>query len=90
MTIDLSPELEKLVQEQAAKSGFDTVDSFVAHVLEQALGTNGSDEPKETRPIWKVITERMSRLPPEAFEGLPTDGASEVDHYVYGLPKRNR
>jgi hypothetical protein len=31
----------------------------------------------------------MNALPSEAFEGLPADGASEHDHYLYGSPKRN-
>jgi len=30
----------------------------------------------------------MKDVPREAFESLPKDGASQVDHYVYGLPKR--
>ena len=41
------------------------------------------------RPIWEVLTERMKNLPPEVFERLPKDGASEHDHYLYGSPKRN-
>ena len=40
-------------------------------------------------PFWKGFTRRMEALPGEAFENQPTDGASEVDHYLYGSPKRN-
>jgi hypothetical protein len=32
----------------------------------------------------------MHSLPDDVFEHLPTDGASEHDHYLYGLPRRNR
>jgi hypothetical protein len=32
----------------------------------------------------------MSDVPPEIFESLPRDGASEHDHYIYGTPKRNQ
>jgi predicted DNA-binding antitoxin AbrB/MazE fold protein len=27
-------------------------------------------------------------LPPETLDRLPTDGASQHDHYIYGTPKR--
>jgi hypothetical protein len=27
-------------------------------------------------------------IPPEDFEDLPKDGLSQIDHYVYGVPKR--
>lgn len=33
------------------------------------------------RPSWEAI-------PDEELDRLPTDLASQVDHYVYGLPKR--
>jgi hypothetical protein len=42
-----------------------------------------------TRPIWEVISANMANVPPEEFARLPRDGASEVDHYLYGHPKRN-
>jgi hypothetical protein len=35
-----------------------------------------------------MILQRIRKLPREAFEGLPADGASQHDHYVYGSPKR--
>jgi len=27
-------------------------------------------------------------LPPEVLDALPTDGAAQIDHYLYGHPKR--
>ena len=30
----------------------------------------------------------MADVPPEEFARLPRDGARQVDHYVYGLPRR--
>jgi hypothetical protein len=29
-----------------------------------------------------------SRVPDEIWETLPTDGAKNIDHYLYGSPKR--
>ncbi len=41
------------------------------------------------RHISEVIREIWSDVPAEAWNDFPTDGASEHDHYIYGLPKRN-
>jgi hypothetical protein len=33
--------------------------------------------------------DNMKQVPPEDLAALPRDGASQVGHYVYGLPKRD-
>jgi len=38
-------------------------------------------------PIWERIAERAERLPPDALDGLPADGAAQFDHHIYGTPK---
>ena len=40
------------------------------------------------RPIWERIPDMMKDVPPEELAALPTDGAAEHDHYIYGTPKR--
>ncbi len=44
--------------------------------------------PEDDRPIWERIADLAALLPEEAIAGLPTDGASQLDHYLYGAPKR--
>ncbi len=44
--------------------------------------------PQDDRPIWERIESLAASLPDEAFEGVPADGASQHDHYLYGSPKR--
>jgi hypothetical protein len=44
----------------------------------------------DDRPIWKIIVGRMKDGPPEDLAALSRDGASQVDHYIYGLPKREQ
>ena len=39
------------------------------------------------RHISDVIRERMASVPAEAWDGVPEDGASQHDHYIYGLPE---
>jgi antitoxin component of MazEF toxin-antitoxin module len=40
------------------------------------------------RPIWERIAALVADVPPEELAKLPTDGASQHDHYIYGTPKR--
>jgi antitoxin component of MazEF toxin-antitoxin module len=40
------------------------------------------------RPIWEKILDLVKDVPPEELDKLPTDGASQHDHYIYGTPKR--
>ena len=45
--------------------------------------------PQETpKPIWEQFAEAFNDVPEEDIARLPTDLAAQVDHYVYGLPKR--
>ena len=42
----------------------------------------------EREPIWERLAALARDVPPEVFDSLPTDGASQHDHYLYGTPKR--
>jgi hypothetical protein len=35
-----------------------------------------------------IILASMREVPPEMMATMPTDGASQHDHYIYGWPKR--
>ena len=41
-----------------------------------------------TMPAWERIFERMKDLPDSAFESIPVDSSEQLDHYIYGTPKR--
>jgi hypothetical protein len=43
---------------------------------------------QSTRRIWDEIEEISSRVPPEAWAEVPKDGSENVDHYLYGAPKK--
>lgn len=68
-------------------------DRIVRQVLEDAFARElkppaDVGAPVDSRPIWELIVENMKDVPDEVFERLPKDGASQVDHYLYGHPKR--
>ncbi|MEM8640765.1 MAG: hypothetical protein AAGG51_18390 [Cyanobacteria bacterium P01_G01_bin.54] len=40
------------------------------------------------QPLWVFVEELVVDIPPTVLAELPTDGAVEHDHYIYGTPKR--
>ncbi len=44
------------------------------------------DVPKKT--IWDKLDERLKNVPPEEFAEIPADASSNLDHYLYGAPKK--
>jgi hypothetical protein len=56
---------------------------------------HGSDEqaspapPQDARkPIWERFEAASHMVPEEELDRLPTDLAAQIDHYIYGTPKR--
>jgi len=72
------------LKHQAQEQGL-SPEQLARRVLESGLI---SDSP--TRHISQIIRENMRDVPPDVLAQLPTDGASEHDHYIYGLPKKNQ
>ncbi len=38
--------------------------------------------------IWEVLAALGRTVPPDELERLPTDLSRNLDHYLYGVPKR--
>lgn len=43
---------------------------------------------KDTRPITEVLAEIAARVSSEEVDRLPADFTDQLDHYIYGSPKR--
>jgi hypothetical protein len=41
------------------------------------------------KPIWEVALEIGASVPEEEWAKVPTDGARNLHHYLYGAPKEN-
>lgn len=83
LTIHLSDEQLAALEAKATTLGI-SAEQYARQVLEQDLQ---SSRPAP-RHISDVIIERMRKVPPDVMASMPVDGASQHDHYVYGLPKR--
>ena len=84
LTIDL-PEEEVTVLAAKAQAQGVSAEQYARLVLERDLKTDAVRQ-----PISHAIREIWSDMPVEVRTKLPRDGASEIDHYIYGLPKRDR
>ncbi len=78
--LDRAQGLPEDEQDRVARLMLDEIEAFGKE--------NGEEEPLN-KPFWERIVERSKEVPDEVWEELPKDGAAEIDHYLYGSPKRN-
>jgi len=58
-------------------------------VLEFVVSIEETEKPKKQSLLDKL--EAISkRVPNEVWEKLPVDGAENIDHYLYGAPKKKK
>jgi hypothetical protein len=50
--------------------------------------TGHSTEGHDTRPIAEVLAEIAAAIPAGELAQLPSDFTDQLDHYIYGTPKR--
>jgi hypothetical protein len=81
--IELPDEQAAALKAKAAAAGL-TLEAWLQKLAEQ--------EPPTSRPhrhIADLIVESMRDVPSEIASGMPQDGASQHDHYIYGWPKKD-
>ena len=88
MTIELPPEREAALKAQAQALGMSIQEWFLRLAEEAGRAPHQPEEQSHSRPIREVITENMKHVPAEDLAAPLRDGASQIDHYVYGSPKR--
>ena len=84
LTIDLPDEEVRALTSRAKAQGV-SAEQYARLVMEhdRTAGT-------ARQPISQTVREIWSDMPADVRAKLPRDGASEIDHYVYGLPKREQ
>jgi hypothetical protein len=89
LTIEVSPEREAALKAQAQTRGL-TVGQWLLQLAEQSGPSPVEQKATDPRPVWEIILDNMKNVPHEDLAVLPKDGASQIDHYVYGQPKRDQ
>ena len=98
LVIELSPDLERRLTEAARREGL-LLPDYVRNALDALVPS--SDVPADrdpvavataalssTKPIWARVADAGAAVPAEEQQRLPVDGAENLDHYLYGAPKR--
>lgn len=88
VVVDLSSHAEETLQERAAAAGL-SKEEYAQRLLERDLKLERASDEASLRGAAEDLLGRIATLPEDVFEGLPTDGASQHDHYIYGTPKRD-
>lgn len=88
LILELPDNKEAALRAKAQAQGV-SAEQYAAQVLSRDLDETVSSTGTDERPIWEIIAKRMKDVPDEVFDRLPKDGASQIDHYIYGLPKRD-
>jgi hypothetical protein len=88
LNIEIPDTLEPALKAKADERGVST-SSYGSEVLKRHLRSSETQDTANEVPVWEVVTHVMGCVPDEVFDRLPTDGASQVDHYLCGLPKRS-
>lgn len=89
LILELPNNKEAALKAMALSQGV-SAEQFVQRIVDRELERQETPAPgPATRRISQRIAEIMADVPPEEYAKLPKDGARQVDHYVYGLPKRD-
>jgi hypothetical protein len=85
LTLELSDEQTTALQAKAAAEGL-SVEAWLLRLAEPTVPTSPVERPLHAAA--QIILDSMRDIPPELMATMPTDGASQHDHYIYGTPKR--
>ena len=91
LMIDLSPELERRLGEEAERRGQaaeEVAQVLLAERLHDVSLMAAADTAAEPKPVWQKFVEAGRKLPDDVVKRLPSDGARNLDHYLYGTPKQ--
>ena len=75
----MDTELEKAIFEQ--------VNSLTLEQQEKVLEFAKSLLPVR-RNLWEIWQEHLKEIPEEEWDDVPTDASINLDHYLYGAPKK--
>jgi len=81
LVIELQETQEAALKAKAQALGV-SAEQYAQQVMDRALG-EGSPQ-----PLSEMFREIWSGMPDDVRAKLPRDGAVQIDHYVYGVPKR--
>ena len=83
LTIRISDEQAAVLEARAAAEGL-SVEAWIQKLAEPGIAAE-----RPLQDAANIIIESMKDVPPETMAQMPSDGATQHDHYIYGWPKRD-
>jgi hypothetical protein len=80
--IELTDEEAAVLKAKVATAGL-TLEAWL-----QTLAAPDAPVEKPMQAVADIILSSMRDIPSEVAASMPTDGASQHDHYIYGWPKK--
>ena len=92
MIIHLPEDLERFIQAQVQGGQFASVEEAVAEAIRRVRRWE-EERPahppaSEPIPAWQRVLENMKDVPDAEFDQVPADNSGQLDHYLYGTPRR--
>ncbi|HBB97273.1 MAG TPA: hypothetical protein DC054_17995 [Blastocatellia bacterium] len=82
----MAANLENAIQEKVESLPPEKRHQVLSVVEEMPSEKEVGREVLPVRPLWEIAEEISAQVPLEEWEKLPTDGADQHDHYLYGSP----
>ena len=82
----MSIDLQQTIQEQIRVLSEDDM----KRVLDFMQRLRKEDKSQKAKPISAIFEDLSNEIPLEEWQELPTDGAENHDHYLYGSPKKTK
>lgn len=81
-------ELHRLVERLPADRVESARKALADLCAEPGVGSKQPFSEEAVRPIEEILKELAAEIPPEEWDRLPADLTDNLDHYLYGTPKR--
>lgn len=80
----MSVNLQEIIQEQVRVLSEDEM----KRVLDFMQNLRKDKKVRKVKPISAIFEELSNEIPLDEWKELPSDGAENHDHYLYGAPKK--
>ena len=90
MKINLSPEVERLIEEKVGSGRYRSADEVIREGLELLQLRDGPATPEPSNNagnLGELFKSIVKDVPDKDWENVPADLSKNLDHYLYGRPK---
>jgi Arc/MetJ-type ribon-helix-helix transcriptional regulator len=101
MTIHLPEDLESSIRAAVHSGRYASLDDAMTEAASLLLERLKHEQPQATqpaagqaqpvranKPLWEKFEEIAAGIPREVWDKIPADSSEQLDHYLYGTPRR--